>query len=248
MWLPVIRGLIERRILVNYRVDPDALTRMLPRLFRPQLVQGFGMAGICLIRLREVRPRGFPRWLGIGSENAAHRIAVEWDEDGEVRRGVYVLRRDTNSRLNELAGGRIFPGVHHGAEFRVCEQKGRYEIDVTSYDGGVAISVTGDMAETWPNGSVFGSLAEASAFFEAGSVGYSPTNDAGRYDGLELRCKSWRVWPLALERVRSSVFDDEKIFSRGSVEFDCALLMRGVEHEWHERAEMRGEVASCCGV
>src|SRR5262245_9518459 len=100
MRLPVICGVIERRMLVNYRVDADVLARFLPRPFRPQLVDGFGLAGICLIRLAEVRPRGLPKWVGVGSENAAHRAAVEWDEGGEVRRGVYVMRRDTNSRLN----------------------------------------------------------------------------------------------------------------------------------------------------
>jgi len=30
----------------------------------------------CLIRLKDIRPRFFPSFLGISSENAAHRIAV----------------------------------------------------------------------------------------------------------------------------------------------------------------------------
>jgi hypothetical protein len=44
MQIPVIRGLIDRRILVNFRVDPDVLTRLLPIPFRPKLVNGC-MAG-----------------------------------------------------------------------------------------------------------------------------------------------------------------------------------------------------------
>ena len=38
-----------------------------------------------------------------------------------------------------------------------------------------------------------------------------------------------------MEQVRSSFFDDPARFPPGSATFDCALLMRGVEHEWHER-------------
>ena len=34
----MIRATIERRILVNYRVDPDALAELLPQPFRPALV------------------------------------------------------------------------------------------------------------------------------------------------------------------------------------------------------------------
>src|SRR5687767_8524173 len=106
MRLPLIRGVIDRRILVNYRVDPAVLAPTLPPPFRPKLYQGHGMVGICLIRLRSVRPQFLPAWLGISSENAAHRAAVEWDDGGRVREGVYIRRRDTSSRLNALAGGR----------------------------------------------------------------------------------------------------------------------------------------------
>src|SRR5476651_2639127 len=87
MRIPVIRGIIDRRILVNYRVEPDILARLLPRRFRPKLVNGSGMAGVCLIRLKHIRPRFLPSFLGISSENAAHRIAVEWDENGQTKEG-----------------------------------------------------------------------------------------------------------------------------------------------------------------
>ncbi len=42
----------------------------------PKLIGGKGIAGICLIRLREIRPKWTPRGLGIRSENATHGIAV----------------------------------------------------------------------------------------------------------------------------------------------------------------------------
>ena len=58
MRLPIIRGLIDRRILLNYRIEPSILAAILPPPFRPQLVAGQGLAGICLIRLCEVRPEG----------------------------------------------------------------------------------------------------------------------------------------------------------------------------------------------
>jgi hypothetical protein len=89
---------------------------------------------------------------------------------------------------------------------------------------------------------VFGSLAAASAFFEAGSLGYSATSHPSRFQGLELRCLNWHVEPLEVEEVRSSFFEDESLFPKNSIEFDCALLMRGIEHEWHGKADL------CCTV
>jgi hypothetical protein len=121
MRIPIIRGVLDRRILVNFRADPDVLAGILPPPFRPKVVNGVGMAGVCLIRLKHIRPRWLPPFMGISSENAAHRIAVEWEQDGQLREGVFIPRRDTSSRLNALAGGRLFPGLHHHARFQVDE-------------------------------------------------------------------------------------------------------------------------------
>jgi hypothetical protein len=232
--LPAIQGTIDRRMLVNFKVDPDRLTPLLPEPFRVKLVGGVGMAGICLIRLAAVRPRGLPPVCTLRSENAAHRIAVEWDEDGQTREGVYIARRDSSSRLNTLLGGRLFPGVMHHARFDVHETDERLQIGVQSDDGEVRVSVDARLSPELPASSVFGSLEDASAFFEAGSLGLSPTRTPGQFDGMELRSSGWKVEPLDVQRVESSFFTRTDLFPAGSATFDNALLMRRIEHEWHD--------------
>lgn len=229
--LPTIRGVIDRRILVNYRVAPDALDGVLPETFRPQTVDGYGIGGICLIRLQDLRPQWIPSRLGMTSENAAHRIAIEWDEDTERHSGVYVPRRDTNSRLNTLLGGRIFPGVHYHAAFEVDESDGRYDVSMTSDDGETRVQVAGTPTDSLPDGSVFQSVAEASTFFERGSLGYSPNERTNEFEALELNTFEWDVTPLAVESVSSSYFDS---FPDDAVAFDHALLMQDIAHEWLE--------------
>jgi uncharacterized protein DUF2071 len=242
MKLPVVRGVIDRRILVNYHVDPSVLAPLLPAPFRPKLVEGVGMVGICLIRLKHVRPTFLPAWLGLSSENAAHRTAVEWDDNGTIREGVYVRRRDTNSQLNTLLGGRVFPGFHHHARFAVQETTDRLSVALRSDDGITSMSVSGHRTNRLPESSVFRSLEESSAFFQAGSLGYSATPEPSRFQGLQLRCQNWHVEPLEVDEVRSSFFEDESFFPKSSIEFDCALLMRGIEHEWHGQSDL------CCAA
>jgi hypothetical protein len=248
MKLPIIRGLIDRRILANYRVDAEVLARVLPTPFRPKLIDGFGVAGICLIRLKQIRPRGFPQFMGISSENAAHRIAVEWDDDGAIREGVFIPRRDSSSRLNVLAGGRVFAGVHHHAQFAVEETTDHFSIGIDSDDGRTHVRIEAAVADALPAGSIFGDVERASAFFRGGSLGYSPSAEAGRLDALELHSLDWKVEPLAVERIESSFFDDRARFPSGSIHFDCALLMRGMRHEWHERDSMCVDCAAAVAV
>ncbi len=239
MRLPTIGGIIRRRILVNYRVDAEVIQALLPSGFRPKLYNGQAVAGICLIRLEHIRPKMLPEIVGVSSENAAHRIAVLWDdENGVTQEGVFIPRRDTNSQINHLLGGKIFPGEHHRAMFKVNESERGIALSMRSYDGDVAVEVAGRISEGLPRSSIFQSLSKASSFFESGSLGYSVTSDAHRLDGLMLKTKEWRVEPLEVEKVHSSYFEDESKFPKGSIEFDHALIMRNIAHEWHNASDL----------
>ena len=163
--IPKIKGVIDRRILINYQVDKDVLQSYLPYPFRPKLIHGKGVVGICLIRLRDIRPVGLPSLMGISSENGAHRIAVEWTENKEVKQGVYIPRRDTSSRWNALAGGRIFPGVHCLADFKVEESDGNYKVCFRSEDE-TFVSIEAKRTIHWNNQSIFENLESASAFLK----------------------------------------------------------------------------------
>jgi hypothetical protein len=238
MKIPTITGTIDRRILINYRADKEVIEKFLPTTFRPKLIKGKAIVGICLIRLKNIRPKGLPSIIGISSENGAHRIAVEWTENGQVKEGVYVPRRDTSSRLNSLAGGRVFPGVHHLAHFEVKEDNGQYKIKFKSEDG-TFLSITAQETNDWSKVSVFDDQECASDFFKQGSVGYSPNKKGEAYDGLELKTKNWEVSSLTVSEVRSSFFEDESIFPKGTITFDNALLMRNIDHEWNSKNEIR---------
>jgi uncharacterized protein YqjF (DUF2071 family) len=234
MKLPTIEGIIRRRILVNYRVDPAVVAKVLPSRFRPKLQDGQAVAGVCLIRLEHIRPKLVPEVLGISSENAAHRIAVLWEEpNGVTREGVFIPRRDTNSLINRLVGGRLFPGEHHDADFKVVETDREIALSVRSLDGEVAVNLAGSISDKFPSTSIFRSLDDASSFFESGSVGYSVTSDNGRLDGVKLNTIDWRVEYLEVSELYSSYFADTDRFPQGSAEFDHALLMRNISHQWH---------------
>ncbi len=233
MNIPAIKGTIARRILVNFRADPAVVAAHLPAPFRPKLQGEFAVVGICLIRLEKLRPALSPLAWGVGSENAAHRIAVEWDDAGQTREGVFIPRRDTDSRLSSWSGGRVFPGEHHLARFDVRETQSEFSVAMRSCDGAVAATVAGAIATALPPDSIFDSLDQASHFFECGCLGYSARCNGDKLDGLRLQVPAWKVEALEVSRVESNVYDDSAQFPAGSIAFDHALLMRDIEHSWH---------------
>ena len=229
MKTPTIHGIIERRMLINFCVEPQYIEKILPQPFRPKLYKGKAIAGICLIRLKDIKPKGLPDFVGVNSENAAHRIAVEWEENGVTKEGVYIPRRDTSLKLNALVGGRVFPGKHYFAKFNVTEENDNYHLDFTSSDD-TRIEIDAIKSTEFNSNSIFETLDEVSKFFENGSVGYSPNGN--NFEGLKLETYNWEVEPLEVSHVKSSFFEDETIFPKGSVQFDNAILMTNIEHEW----------------
>ena len=250
MRIPVIRGIIDRRILVNYRVDPEVLASILARALPPQAHQR-GRDGGHLPDPTEADTAPFPAPAPraiLRECRPSDRRRVE--HGNERHEGVFVPRRDTSSRLNTAVGGKLFPGAHHHARFSVQEEDGRYRIGLDGDDDRTHLLSRGmshrgcrrprssDHSRRRPNSSSMVLWVTRRRPKRGSSTVWNCGASAG---GLNR-------WTST--RVESSFFEDQVRFPAGSVEFDCALLMRGIEHEWHGgRAALRGaEGGRRCGI
>lgn len=233
-----ITGIIDHRILLNYRIDPEVMQRNLPEGFKPLLVKGHAIGGICQVSLSGMRPKCLPVG-GSHSHNTAHRIAV-MTAQGE---GVYIPRRDTDSWLNVFSGGRLFPGVHFKADFQVVVDRDRYRVDITNDDGSPLMNIDTEITDALPADSIFSSVEEASQFFQRGNIGWSPSHQSDGFDTIELTTVNWNMEPLWVHRQYSAYFSDQSLFPAGSVTFDCGLIMRGIDHSWVSRDQLRDV---CC--
>jgi hypothetical protein len=222
---------IQRRLLVNYRIEPEFVAPLLPAPFRPQLVSGQAVGGVCLIRLGQFRLGHLPPVPGLSTENAAHRFAVEWGDPRQPVVGVYVPRRDTNSRFTSNAGGKVFPGSYQLARFAIDEHAGEVRIDVAAKDGGTRLSVATAPADDLAS-ELFGSVQDAVDFFRRGALGFSPAAGTGCLEGVRLHSASWAAQPMSVRYFRSSLFDDPDIFPPGTCLLDSALVMRNLPVRW----------------
>lgn len=226
MIVPSLAATIERRLLVNYRVTPSVAQSLLPPGLRPQLVDGEAVAGVCLLRLGALRPAWFAPAVGWGAENAAHRIAVEWDDHNGTHTGVYIPERHSASWLPVAVGGRLFPGVHHHARFAGEETVDRIRVEMTATSTRVRADVA--VTDRFDSG-LFETLAEASAFFQKGSTGWSPGHDGTTLQGLTLATTRWSVEPGEAITIESSFFD---ALPPGAAQLDSVLVMRDVPITW----------------
>jgi hypothetical protein len=221
-----VRAHLRRRLLVTYRLDPEIAADLVPAPFRPQLVDGSSVAGICIIGFTAMRPGWFAPKLGLRSENVAHRIAVEWDEPEGTRHGVYIFGRHASTWFPVLGGGRLFPGVHRRARFSLEESSHRYRVRMDARDVQVAVDI--GVGGPWRS-TLFATVEDASEFYRRGPVGWSPRLGGQGVEALELTSTGWAVESGTVRRVESSFFDG---LPAGSAVLDSALVMRDLPLVW----------------
>lgn len=232
MDLPVLNGIIDRRILINYRINPEVVKSLLPPHIDPLIINGYASGGICLLRLKNIGVKYSPSFLRITSENAAHRFLITYRKGEEIIKGVYIPRRDTDSQLNVLLAGKLFSWPHYPAIFDVEEGNGRYAVNMKSRDGKTELKVNAELDTDFSSDSMFDSIEHASSCFQSCPIGVSPSTNPKRFKTIHLKTKTWNVKPLQVRSLKSSFFEDKSLFPQGNIEFDNALLMEGIEHEW----------------
>jgi hypothetical protein len=236
--LPLIQGVIARRMLLNFRADPDVVQRLLPAPLEVDIQHGHAMVGVCLVRMEKLRPQGVPGAFGLSSENMAHRVAIRYPGSDGMRSGVFIWSRETDQRWVELLGGRLFPGVHRHARFQVTDSSDHLAMDVTSDDSKTDVHFSARVSGEWRPTPSFGTFDEVSEFFRKGDCGFSCSLRGDELEGLQLKMLKWDMVPMEIESQHSAFFSDVKRFPAGSIEFDCGLLMRGLPHEWHQLTDI----------
>jgi len=237
--LPGIDCHVARRVMVNYWLDAAVARRLVPAPLTPQIVNGYAVAGICLIRLEHVRPRGIPAAFGMASENAAHRIAVWYPRENGRQPGVFIWRRETDSPLIRQLGGRLFPGKHNLAEFHVTESADGLDYHIRTEDRRADLRLRVRYSEEWGASALFRRFDDACDFFRAADGGFWCSLEEGSLDGgsfevMPACSQRWEMSPLRVESADARFFRNPVHFPMGSVALDSAVLMRGIASQWVE--------------
>lgn len=215
--------MVKHRMLINYRLDANFARTLVAEGMRPQLVNGYAVAGICHIVQNRLRPSWLGLPVGLAVEGTAHRIAVEWDDETGTHAGVYIFMRHTNSRFANLFGGFFAPGVHNRA--RIASSIGgevvRLELSADGYAADAEVAI----ADEFHSVLFRDDLQAASNFFRAGSIGWSPDRH-DRLEAVQIDSGQWTVSPATVLHLESAFYD-----ALGA-ELDNVIVLRDVPFDW----------------
>jgi len=232
------RANLDRAILLVYRVPPREVEQFLPATLAAHELSGQTLGGVLLARRRVWNAR-FLRKSSAGIQFAVHYLHVVDARHGKTRPDVFVVRRDTSSRLAawmDHHGPRQRP---HLARFEGGEMGSGIRLEVTSDDRRMHVRVTGHLTSQLPAQSVFVNTNQACDFLRDGLV---RLGIVGRHrpGAAETAAGLCRLVPLCVTRAESSIFGAGPPAIGSGTRLDSAFWLQSVEFAWHAQQQL------CC--
>lgn len=229
----------KEAVCINIAVDPDALRPLVPDVFELDLAAGSAWVSMTASRLSDFGVGRLPRPLRMNFYQATYRAHVRYRSvDGELRRGCYFVRSDTNSALMSATANLLpeFEAHRCGTcPIVMARDEGRLVLTVDAADpaGKLVLVVDENDAPTdrLPETSRFGSLEEAHRVIVdfTDSYAWQPA----RSEVFVLRIERGE-WHYRIPRVIDAYlgYAAEGPFPRGAAHLDSVFTFREVPYRW----------------
>ncbi len=230
-WLPnnpiPMEGRLAKCWLLAYRAPLEEVQRHLPAELKPVSFGGFGFWNVVVCEVENMRPRGFPKQLGITYRHVAYRIYVRHhNQKGDSVEGLYFLRSDCDSPLLAKGGNLVTDFKFHPGKIRIDENPLATLLEVDAEGARGEATITYDRPVRLAEGSPFQSVQEAGDFLEYAPHGISVQK--GRVEVLPIRRDETQWKP----RVVAAHSDHWEFLENERTHLEIAYEVAPIDYEW----------------
>jgi hypothetical protein len=229
-----VTAFFRHSLVLTYAFPPEILAPLLPSGLVLDTFHGHAFLAIALVETAHLRPSFLPAAMGRSFFLSGYRIFTRLGGAASSRRGLRILRSDTDHTWMVRAGNLL---THYN--YRLCrvarEEHGhaiRWTIQTpdAEADLDVTAELSGEPAPL-PQGSPFATLAEARRF--AGPLPYTFDYEAPTRSIIAIHAlrQSWNPQPVAVQ-VRRNTFLDHEPFRRATPVLANAFHVRNVPYQW----------------
>jgi hypothetical protein len=221
-------------LVLTYAFPPEVLQPLLPAGLVLDTYRGFALLAVALVQTKDLRPAFLPAAMGCNFFLSGYRIFTRLAGSAQSKRGLRILRSDTDHPWMVRAGNLLTHYNYHlckatleerGREIRWTIRTPRAEADLE-----VLARLTDNPAPL-PCASPFGTLAEARRF--AGPLPYTFDYEEATHSiiGIPAVRQSWNPEPVGVE-VRCNTFLDQEPFCRAKPILANAFHVQDVPYQW----------------
>ena len=231
-----VSAFFRHSLVLTYALPPEILQPLLPKGLVLDLFRGHAFLAIALVQTERLRPSFLPAVMGQNFFLSGYRIFTRLDNAAQSKRGLRILRSDTDRRRMACAGNLL---THYN--YRLCEtdlkttseelhwtiRTPRAEADIE-----VVARLT-DGPGLPPDGSPFSNLTEARRF--AGPLPYTFDYEQATDSIIGIRAirQQWEPRPVAVDVRRNTFLEHEPFLSARPI-LANAFYVHDVPYRWEQ--------------
>jgi hypothetical protein len=229
-----ISAFFRHSLVLTYAFPPEILRPLLPVGLVLDTWRGLAFLAVALVQTEDLRPSFLPAAMGRNFFLSGYRIFTRLAGTAQSKRGLRILRSDTDHPWMVRAGNLL---THYN--YDLCEatleqrdQALRWTIRTPRAEADLEVmACLSDNPAPLPRTSPFNTLAEARRF--AGPLPYTFDYEEATDSIIGIRAtrQSWNPEPVTVE-VRCNTFLDHEPFSRAKPILANAFHVQDVPYQW----------------
>jgi uncharacterized protein DUF2071 len=229
-----ISAFFRHSLVLTYAFPPEILMPLLPAGLVLDTFQGLAFLAIALVQTEKLRPSFLPPAMGCDFFLSGYRIFTRLANSAQSKRGLRILRSDTDNPWMMRAGNMLTHYNYHLCEANLEERCQEIHWTIRTPDSEADLEVLAQWSEDpapLPTTSPFKTLEEARRF--AGPLPYTFDYEAATRSIIGIRAmrQMWNPEPIEVE-VRRNTFLDREPFCQAEPLLANAFHVHDVPYQW----------------
>jgi len=130
-----VEAFFESSMVFTFAVPKEQLQPLIPGCLELDCFQDkWAFLAIAMVQTKELRPKGFPRFMGNDFFLIGYRIFVRYTNlDGRHLRGLYIIKSETDKKKMELLGNLFTHYQYQTTDISKQTQGGMVEISSSTF-------------------------------------------------------------------------------------------------------------------
>ena len=224
----------ERVVAVSFAFPEAVIRPLVPVGLEIDTYAGFGFVTAAMVWTRNLRPTGFPTFLGQDFFLAGYRVFTRLrDDSGRRRRGLNILRSETDKHRMVWAGNLLTGYRYRHINVQIEKSGMETRVKTSLTDASPTLDITFESsseAAALPEGSPFGDWHTARRFAGPMPFTFSAEGD-GSFVVIEGSRQDWAPRPVRVKNWHASLFDEVPLRGTKPV-LANAFVVEDVAYHW----------------
>jgi len=226
-----VEAFFESSLVLTFAIPKQQIHPLVPECLQLDTFNDkWAFIAVAMVQTRSLRPKGFPAFLGNDFFLIGYRVFVRFTNSaGKNRRGLYILRSETDKRKMKILGGIFTHYNYRTTDIRQICQNGTMEVSSNKSDFRIRVGGIGQEDISLPAGSPFADWKEARRY--AGPLPFTFTYNTRNRKVLVIEGvrENWQPAPVAVFEQKISYLDVLKL---NDARLASAFIIRGIPYYW----------------